>query len=417
MPLVTLGICTTGIRFARIENRLIVLEHLDGGGGGRWWNLRARWRQARVEGIAHQARSTHTVWLVVVCSANGIEAAQSGTRILALATYAGSVGGALAVGNALGPAVRRSTQVVRQAAANSIPVFMATLSMGSAGRWPAGIDWFALDWRGAVPDQLALSVRTSCVARLAHALRAVVNYVTHRLVTTSSGTRIPALLVHAGPAGRTLRIADAFWSAGRWTAVIVGQTGANSLRADFPAFSVGAAGRGLAGMKLHRCLEWSWLAEHKRIAVVAIRALAHGQVIVHLAGGARTASSRTRIQATIADAGLVPGALCTQDALWAATHVRVTLVQGEATANTLGALGIGATWGRYTRIVVHNCWRGGRCWCWGRVASVEGIAYIASWAGATGHMVEHITLGVQATSPRTRVHTSLTDASPMAGTV
>lgn len=277
-------------------------------------------------------------------SADGTEATQPGTGILAPAIDAGPVAGTLAVGYALGPAVGRNSQVLRQAAAHSVASLVAALGMGSTGRRQAGIDGFALDWDGMLSYHLTLDIGTSRVTRWADALRTVVDHVALGEVSTGTGTGVAALLVHAGQAGRTLWVTHTFRATQRRTSVIPRQAGAYGLGAHLPALSMGTAGRGLAGMGFGvRGLELLGLAQHKGIALIASRTLAQGHVIVDLTGGSRSTRSRTRVLATIADAGLVPRTLGAQYALGATTHVGITLVQGQAAADAVRTLGVGST--------------------------------------------------------------------------
>lgn len=76
---------------------------------------------------------------MIVNVANCILSASVGTGIAALVTIAGSVGWAVGVEDALGSASGvRVTVVLGEAGAGSV----ATLGVGSAGRWGARISWF-----------------------------------------------------------------------------------------------------------------------------------------------------------------------------------------------------------------------------------------------------------------------------------
>lgn len=69
-------------------------------------------------------------------------------------------------------------------------------------------------------------------------------------------------------------------------------------------------------------------------------------------------SARTRVQALAAQAGLVPGTIGVEDALWPAAGVGITVEFGEASTGTGVALGIGTTWRRIAGIDILICWMG-----------------------------------------------------------
>jgi len=60
------------------------------------------------------------------------------------------------------------------------------------------------------------------------------------------------------------------------------------------------------------------------------------------AKGVRAAGPRTRVDAFVSSAGFVPRTVLVEDALWSAPLVRITLVLGQARANAVTALGVGA---------------------------------------------------------------------------
>lgn len=62
------------------------------------------------------------------------------------------------------------------------------------------------------------------------------------------------------------------------------------------------------------------------------------------------ASAGTRVHALVSDTCFVVGAICAQNALGSALSVRVAVVFRNAGANSVGALSVGAAWGRVARV-------------------------------------------------------------------
>lgn len=265
---------------------------------------------------------------------------------------------------------------------------------------------------------LAVVIRTAGVARRADALRSVVDHLTDCLISTDAWTRVATMLIEAGQAEGTFLVGGALGTAAGWTAIVTRQTTADGLLLHRTTMSICTTWRGLAGIdNNHWCLLWCLLAEHKWITLHAIGAVAYGYMLMHLTNGSIATGAWTRINAAIAYAGLVPGTFSAQHTLWTTTHIWIALVEWQATANAARALSIGTTRRWLTRIIGcrwrRRCWRSYRC----RVATMEGISQVTTWAATAGHMVQHATLSIQATSTWTRVPTLLIQASTVCCTV
>lgn len=69
----------------------------------------------------------------------GLDAAVARARVSALLVQTSAIRRALGTREALGSAVRRTSYVLRTAGADSLLFVDATLAVGSAGRWIAGV--------------------------------------------------------------------------------------------------------------------------------------------------------------------------------------------------------------------------------------------------------------------------------------
>lgn len=72
--------------------------------------------------------------------------------------------------------------------------------------------------------------------------------------------------------------------------------------------------------------------------------MTHGHMMMHLTDGIRATCAWTGIHTLLTHTSQVLGALRAQDALGTAAQSRITKVTRQATALTLTADGIGATW-------------------------------------------------------------------------
>jgi len=99
---------------------------------------------ARAERIAVVALEASAHWHVVLDIADGVLAAGSGTRILALALDAGAIGGTVRAQNTLrATAFVRVAKVVRNAHASSSTITLLALGVGSTWRRFAWVDNFS----------------------------------------------------------------------------------------------------------------------------------------------------------------------------------------------------------------------------------------------------------------------------------
>lgn len=114
---------------------------------------------------------------------------------------------------------------------------------------------------------------------------------------------------------------------------------------DLTTLGIWSTWRGLAGIGNNtRWRRWHWHALSKGIARHASGTVTHGHMVMHLTDGIRATCAWTGIHTLLTHASQVLSTLRAQDALGTATYGRITKVTRQATALTLTADGIGATW-------------------------------------------------------------------------
>jgi len=138
----------------------------------------------------------------------------------------------------------------------------------------------------------------------------VIGHATFRIVTASIRARILAAVADATLLLRTVSIEDAFRPTRNVRiADVVGRTLTRSCTADVSAFGVQSAReRRTSGFRWlwHGCFpdDGDWPTIDERIASEALNAATHRRMVHHLTLGIGAARTRTRIDASLIDAGL-----------------------------------------------------------------------------------------------------------------
>lgn len=257
----TLG-STAGVRIAEVLGQAgagagAVSLVADGVGSARRWiarrsRLLGRRRvivdsRALAERIARVAGVTVADGIVLDDVAEGVDTAGAWTRVRALFVLAGEISRALLVDDALGSAVWRSADVVRQAGAGREAVDDATLRVWTAGRLDAGIlRWSRRQYLRLVLD--AAEERISGVAWRAAADWIVIYHLTIGVQAARADARILAALNDAGLVLGAVRADDAFGTAGRRTADVIRLASADGVIVHHTTVAVRTARRWLAGI-------------------------------------------------------------------------------------------------------------------------------------------------------------------------
>jgi len=142
------------------------------------------------------------------------------------------------------------------------------------------------------------------------------------VLAADSSARIGTLLIDASLSRVTVRVEDAFRTAGWRSADVRGLTRAHGSAVDFTAHAVRSARRWTAGLAFlfhHRKSRrirnnWNGFAGLERVARVPINAETRSEVIDHATLSEGTAQSWTRIDAALVNAGLGGSAVGIEDA-------------------------------------------------------------------------------------------------------
>lgn len=167
-------------------------------------------------------------------------------------------------------------------------------------------------------------------------------------LATSSWAWIDALLLYAGRLQGALRADDALRLAGRWRTQHAGLAGTDCTLGRNMAKTIGSTRIWLAGILDHWRLQ-ATVAE--RITRIALQATADGNVIGDIALGILATGARAGIHTLLVQTCLVGTAVRAESALGTTADIGITLVVGQAAANAVMALCIGATRMQITRII------------------------------------------------------------------
>lgn len=91
-------------------------------------------------------------------------------------------------------------------------------------------------------------------------------------------------------------------------------------------------------------------AAYEGTACCAVGTATHGNVIDNIADGVLATCARTGIETLAAQTGLVTRTVRVEHTLWTTAGVGIAMELGQAAADTVVALGIGATWRRLAAI-------------------------------------------------------------------
>lgn len=304
---------------------------------------------------------------MILNAALGVDAAGSITRITALLSNAGTIGGAVSVDHALGSAVGWCSNIVSQARAGCLITAHTALGVESTRRWLAGISFLdrllcLLGCWVTTSEWIAGHVQWAATDRI------VIDHFALGVETTNAGTRIGTAEPVARLVLRTLRIHCALRLAVRWSSNEVLQAGADGQTIGYATFTIRTTWRGQAGIgdRSRSC----WLIEsaiREWISSVAIIADAVGHMVDRIALGIGTADAWTRILALVPDASLVCGTIRAEHALRATALIGITLVLIDALAGSssipLNALSIRSTrrwftWLRLFRLLLDTLHKG-----------------------------------------------------------
>lgn len=227
-------------------------------------------------------------------------------------------------------------------------------------------------------------------------------------IPTGTRTRITAFLVLAGLVLRAFGVDYALWSTGRRAAVETRHARTHSLAVYVPALAVWSAGGRDTGIRDRGRQGWS--TRYERTSFHSVGAAARWDVVDDLAYGVLSAGSGTRVVTLVPHTSAVSGAFGVHDTFWAASLVRISVVFGQTSADSVAALSVRSARRRIARIIFDRCWRRRRF----RVAASEWISFVAFNAQAHGNVVENIALRICSAGSWARVLTFLLDAGEVA---
>ena len=242
----------------------------------------------------------------------------------------------------------------------------------------------------------------------------MVDHLTLGINATGVDARVDTLEVAAGPVGRTLGVGRAL---GSTPSVRVAKVAAHALAARLAlrteaALGVGAAGARVAGIcRLNRFDNLGLLAAlAERVAVIARRALADGNMIADAALGIEATGAAAGVLTLLVDAGRVLGTLVVDDALWPSVGWSA-LVSRVAGAHRRRAqrLARGVRTARRGKARVDGLWRRPND---GRLlpAVDKWVALVVGRTGADRVVGYDIASGIDSAPARTRVGAPLVEA-------